>query len=66
MLHVRYEGRSYDLKEQVVGLTGKRSAAEVKAALARYFDVGLNRFDGYVVEFTPNDDVIVRPQAVYG
>ena len=42
------------------------SDAEIKEQLARHFDVGSKRLEFYVVDRTPNGDLIVRPEAVYG
>ncbi len=64
MVHVRFEGRSFDLTRQGLGLNGHDS--DVKARLARHFDVRRERFSPYVVERRPNGDLIVRPEAVYG
>lgn len=66
MIHVRFEGRSFDLQEKKLGLKAGFSDAEVREQLARYFDVGLHRFDGYVIDRRSSGDIIVRPEAVYG
>jgi hypothetical protein len=66
MIHVRFEGRSYDFTEQQLELGVTTSDAEIKERLARHFEVGLERFQSYVVDCGPSGDLIVRPQAVYG
>jgi hypothetical protein len=66
MVHVRFEGRSYDFTEQQLGLGTAMSDAEVKERLARHFEVDLERFKAYVVDRGPSGDLIVRPEAVYG
>ncbi len=66
MVHVRFEGCSYDFKDRELGLFIGMSDQEIKRALAGHFDVAVNRFDVYVVERTTNGDLIVRPEAVYG
>ncbi len=66
MVHVRFEGRSYDLPKRELGLNGHGRDADVKAHLARYFDVSPDRFDLYVIDRRPSGDLIVRPEAVYG
>ena len=66
MLHVRYNGRSFDMNERVFGLRAGMSDAEVKERVARHLEVGLGRLEDYVVDRRPNGDVIVRPEAVYG
>ncbi len=64
MVHVRFEGRSFDLTRRELGLNGHH--ADIKARLAQYFDVRPERFDIYIVDQRPNGDLIVRPEAVYG
>jgi hypothetical protein len=66
MIHVRFEGRSYDFTEQQLELGVAMSDAEIKERLARHFEVGLERFKPYVVDRGPSGDLIVRPEAVYG
>lgn len=66
MVHVRVEGRSYDLMEKELGLQVDMSDAEVKACLARYLEIATERLKDYVVDRGPRGDLIVRPEAVYG
>ena len=66
MIHVRFEGRSYDLNETELGLSRLLHDQEIKARLAQHFDVEINRFDDYVLDRQPNGETIVRPEAVYG
>jgi len=66
MVHVRFEGRSYDYTEQQFELGTAMSDVEIKERLARHFEVGLERFKSYVVDRGPSGDLIVRPEAVYG
>jgi hypothetical protein len=66
MVHVRFEGRSYDIAEKQLDLSARMSDDEIKARLARHFEVGLDRFQPYVVDRGPGGDLIVRPEAVYG
>lgn len=68
MIHIRFEGRSYDLDERAVRLDTRSAIddGDIRSTLAGHFDVAPERFDGYVVERRPNGDLIVRPEAVYG
>lgn len=66
MIHVRFEGRSYDFTERQLDLTTGMSDVEIKERLARQFEVGQDRFQTYVVDRGPGGDLIVRPEAVYG
>lgn len=66
MIHVRFEGRSYDLREGELGLALGTSDGKILEGVARYLDVKPDRFRHYVVDRRPSGDVIVRPEAVYG
>ena len=66
MLHVRYDGRSFDVNEHMLGLHGALTDVEIKQLVAQHLEVGLGCLEGYVVDRRPNGDVIVRPEAVYG
>ena len=66
MVHVRFEGRSYDLKEDRLGIKAGMNEKVIKERLAQHFDVGSDRFYSYVLDRRPSGDLIVRPEAVYG
>jgi hypothetical protein len=66
MLHVRFEGRSYDLTPQQLELRPNMSDKDIKQHLARHFNIAVNRLSEYVVDRTENGDYIIRPEAVYG
>jgi hypothetical protein len=66
MVHVRYEGRSYDVPEAQIGVAADMSDVEIKQRLAQHFDASIGSFGSYVVDRGPNGDLIVRPEAVYG
>jgi hypothetical protein len=66
MVHVRFEGRSYDLLEMKLGVVALMSDTQIFDRLAEHFDVSRDRFEFYVVDRSPSGDLIVRPEAVYG
>ena len=67
MLHVRFEGRSYDIPERELPAQGVTlNDSRLLALLARRFEVNPERFKHYVVDRRPSGTVIVRPEAVYG
>lgn len=66
MVHIRFEGRSYDLNEGQIGLTANMNDNAIKQRLAQHFEVQLNRFESYIIDRRPSGDFIVRPEAVYG
>ncbi|MEB3338483.1 MAG: hypothetical protein VKJ46_13535 [Leptolyngbyaceae bacterium] len=66
MVHIRFEGRSYDIPEPQLGVTAGMNDPAVKERLAQHFDVGRDRFQFYVIDRRPSGDLIIRPEAVYG
>lgn len=66
MVHVRFEGRSYDLIEDQLGLIRGMSDTQVRQTVARFLDITPQRLQAYVIDRRPSGDVIVRPEAVYG
>ena len=66
MVHVRYEGRSYDFNEARIGLRAGMGDAEIKRVIARQLDARPEKLNGYVIDRSPSGDVIIRPEAVYG
>lgn len=61
MVHVRFEGRSYDIADRQLGAVSSLSDTALKERLAQHFDVSKNRFDSYVVDRRPSGDLIVHP-----
>ena len=66
VVHVRFEGTSWDLAFGVLDVGDLSSDRDVRQALASYFDVPARRFAPYVVERHANGNMTVRPEAVFG
>lgn len=66
MIHLRFEGRSYNLAENKLGIRAGQGDAKIREILAQHLDVGIGRLHNYIVDRRPNGDLIVRPEAVYG
>jgi hypothetical protein len=66
MVHVRFEGRSQDIRMVVLDLGDLSTDQDVRQALAAYMDVPVRRFSVYVVERYANGNITVRPEAVFG
>ncbi|HJK94856.1 MAG TPA: hypothetical protein RMH85_06200 [Polyangiaceae bacterium LLY-WYZ-15_(1-7)] len=66
MIHVRFEGRSFDLSPLELRLDAGMSDQTIKERVAQFLDVGLDRMQPYVVDRSPTGHLIVRPEAVYG
>ncbi|MBX3249274.1 MAG: hypothetical protein KF901_19005 [Myxococcales bacterium] len=66
MIHVRFEGRSYDFDLAELPLNAALTDQTIKQRVAQKLDVGLDRLASYVVDRSPTGHVIVRPEALYG
>jgi len=66
MIHVRFDGRSYDMDARKLDIESRMPDSDIKLHLARHFDTSLQCWDAYIVDRRPNGDLIVRPEAVYG
>ena len=66
MIHVRFEGRSFDLSPLELRLDAGMSDQTIQERVAQFLDVGLDRMQPYVVDRSPTGHLIVRPEAVYG
>lgn len=66
MIHVRFEGRSFDVNERQVNIAENMSDLAIKERLARHLEVKSDRLNTYVVDRRPSGDLIIRPEAVYG
>jgi hypothetical protein len=66
VLHIRFEGRSFDIPLSDLDAGAMSTDADVKRALAGYLDVAEAKFRDYVVERHETGNLTVRPQAVFG
>ncbi len=66
MVHVRFEGRSFDYAERELRVEARMTDREIKDRLAEFLDASRDRLEAYVVERTRGGDLIIRPEAVYG
>ena len=56
MVHIRFEGRSYDLAEDQLGIWAGMSDKVIQERLANHFDVKSDRFESYVLDRRPSGD----------
>ena len=66
LLHIRFEGRSYDVPLSELDLGPLSADEDVRTALANYLDVSTRSLRSYVVERHANGNMTVRPEAVFG
>jgi hypothetical protein len=65
-LHVRYEGRSWDLPLSDLDLGTNSSDEAIRKALAGYLAVKEASLRRYVIERHANGNLTIRPEAVFG
>ena len=65
-VHVRFNGESLDLFQIDLGIDQNSDAATVKMKVAQKLDVGIAELESYSVDFRPDGEITVHPQAVYG
>jgi len=65
-VHVRFDGRSYDLPADRLGLSDRSTDDQVRQAVARHLEVAVNRLNDSVIDRHANGNLTVRPEAVFG
>jgi hypothetical protein len=66
VLHIRFDGRSFDLPLADLDVGVLSSDAEIKIALSGYLNVPVVKFRDYAVDRHETGNLTVRPQAVFG
>lgn len=66
VLHIRFEGRSFDIPLSDLDVGILSSDEQVKRALAGYLSVSEDKFRDYTVDRHDTGNLTVRPEAVFG
>jgi len=66
MLHVRFDGRSFDLPLSDLDVGTDSRDAEILRALSGYLNVPFEKFRYYTVDRHATGNLTVRPEAVFG
>lgn len=66
MVHVRFNGRSFNIHEKELGIGSFDSDRRIKEEIARHLQVQKSQLSGYVIDRTKTGNLVVRPEAVYG
>ena len=66
VLHIRFEGRSFDIPLADLDVGTMSSDADVKNSLAAYLNVPVEKFRDYTVDRHDTGNLTVRPEAVFG
>ena len=65
-LHIRFDGRSFDVPLADLDVGALLSDVEIKEALARYLNIPVAKLRDYVVDRHDTGNLTVRPAAVFG
>jgi hypothetical protein len=65
-IHVRFDGRSFDVPFAELNIAEHSGDADIKRALAASLQVDERRLTDYVLDRHPNGNLTLRPQAVFG
>ena len=66
VVHVRYQGESRDIPWSQLSLSENFSDDDVKWAIAEHLDISIDLLKNTVVERHENQNLTVRPEAVFG
>ena len=66
VLHVRFNGRSFDVPLAMLDVGTRSRESDVKRNLARHLEVNPSRLDDYVIDRHGNGNLTIRPEAVFG
>lgn len=65
-VHIRFDGRSWDVPLRTLDIGDASSDDDVREALAGYLEVPVRKLASYVVERHASGNMSVRPEAVFG
>lgn len=66
VLHIRFDGRSFDIPLADIDVGTMSNDGDVKVALAAYLNVPVEKFRDYTVDRHDTGNLTVRPEAVFG
>ena len=66
VVHIRFEGRSYDIQQAELDIGPASTDGEIRRALARHLEVPEAKFRDYVIDRHDTGNMTVRPEAVFG
>jgi len=65
-LHIRFDGRSFDVPLSDLDVGALSNDGDIKRALAAYLNVPEAKFRDYTVDRHATGNLTVRPEAVFG
>jgi len=66
MFHIRFAGRTFEIKPKVFELSTQAPDREIMNRVADWLGIPESSLKGYVVDRRPSGQVVVRPEAIFG
>jgi len=66
VVHVRFNGRSFDVPVATLDVGDGAGDEQIKRALASHLEVSERRLNDYVIDRHTNGNLTLRPEAVFG
>jgi hypothetical protein len=66
LVHVRFDGRSFDVPLADLNVAGPGGDNDIKRAVARHLEIPEVRLHNYVLDRHETGNVTIRPAAVFG
>ena len=66
MFHIRFAGRTFEIKPKVFELSTQAPDREIMHRVADWLGIPETSLKGYVVDRRPSGHVVVRPEAIFG
>lgn len=66
VFHIRYAGRTFEIKPKVFDLSLKASDREIMDRVADWLGIPESKLSNYVIDRRPSGQVVVRPEAIFG
>jgi len=66
VFHIRYAGRTFEIKPKVFELSTKASDREIMTRVADWLGIAETGLKNYVIDRRPSGQVVVRPEAIFG
>ena len=66
VLHIRFDGRSFDIPLSDLDVGALSSDVDIKRALGGYLNVPVEKFRDYTVDRHETGNLTARPEAVFG
>lgn len=65
-IHVRYDGRSYDLPLAELDIGDRSTDEQVRTAVADHLGVPVGKLRAFTVDRAQNGEMTLRPDAIFG